>query len=87
MIILIKPLLKELSPYLRFLQIELEELEKLEELTKIQEDLQDIIDGNSISDNSESECDNISINDNYIKKIKIRMIKYLLYYIILYNII
>ncbi len=54
---LIKPLLKELSPYLRFLQIELEELEKLEELTKIQEDLQDIIDGtgNSISSDSNSD--------------------------------
>ena len=76
---LIKPLLKELSPHLRFLQIELEELEKLEELTKIQDELQDMIDGNNknFSDESNSdselECDD-DFNDNYIKKIKVRMI-------------
>ena len=74
---LIKPLLKELSPHLRFLQIELEELEKLEELTKIQDELQDMIDGNnnSFSDDSELEYDHFDdYNDNYIKKNKVRMI-------------
>jgi hypothetical protein len=58
---LIKPLLKELSPYLRFLQIELDELEKLEELTKIQDDLQEIIDCNNDRINN----DNINFNDNF----------------------
>jgi len=62
---LIKPLLKELSPYLRFLQIELDELEKLEELTKIQEDLQEIIDCNNDSINN----DNID-EEKYYKHIK-----------------
>lgn len=52
---LIKPLLKELSPYLRFLQVELEELEKLEELTKIQDELEEMINRNSFSDDSEDE--------------------------------
>jgi hypothetical protein len=77
---LIKPLLKELSPHLRFLQVELEEIEKLEELEKIQDELEEMINGNSISDESEEESeseeiDNDSINDNYIKKIKVRLIK------------
>ncbi len=76
---LIKPILKELSPYLRFLQLELEEMEKLEELEKIQEDLQEIINNNNdiLSSYSEkdSDCDCDSINDNYITKIKKRMIK------------
>ncbi len=58
---LIKPLLKELSPYLRFLQIELDELEKLEELTKIQDDLQEIIDCNNDRINNE----NINLHDNF----------------------
>jgi hypothetical protein len=40
---LIKPLLKELSPYLRFLQQELEELEKIEELNNIQNELEEYI--------------------------------------------
>jgi hypothetical protein len=81
----IKPLLKELSPYLRFLKDELEEMEKLEELVKIQDDLQDIIDNNndSIGNNnysdykSESESESESdkdYNDNYIKKIKVRLL-------------
>jgi hypothetical protein len=76
----IKPLLKELSPYLRFLKDELEEMEKLEELVKIQDDLQEIIDnnndsiGNSYYDyKSESETDS-DYNDNYIKKIKVRLL-------------
>jgi ElaB/YqjD/DUF883 family membrane-anchored ribosome-binding protein len=75
---LIKPLLKELSPHLRFLQIELEEIEKLEELTKIQDELEEMINGNSYSDESEDELEKVydsDINDNYIKKIKVRMIK------------
>ena len=78
----IKPILKELSPYLRFLQYELEEMEKLEELVKIQEDLQEIIDNNndSISNNNNDDINDINdindedINDNYIKKIKVRLI-------------
>ncbi len=88
---LIKPLLKELSPYLRFLQLELEEMEKLEELKKIQEDLEDIISDNNNyingtskklinndsddSDDSDDYNDNDSINDCYIKKISKRLIK------------
>ncbi len=76
---LIKPILKELSPYLRFLQVELEEIEKLEELEKIQDELEEMINGNSVSDESEEESvceeiDNDSFNDNYIKKFKVRMI-------------
>ncbi len=71
---LIKPLLKELSPYLRFLQSELEEIEKLEELEKIQEDLQEIIDNNYSDCNVDYNSDTDSVNDNYIKKIRIRMI-------------
>ena len=83
----IKPLLKELSPYLRFLKDELEEMEKLEELVKIQDDLQDIIDNNNdsignINNNSsyydyksysDSEYES-DYNDNYIKKIKVRLL-------------
>jgi hypothetical protein len=86
---LIKPLLKELSPYLRFLQLELEEMEKLEELKKIQEDLEDIISDNNnyingtskklINNDSDEDInddnDNDSINDCYIKKISKRLIK------------
>ena len=79
---LIKPLLKELSPHLRFLQVELEEIEKLEELEKIQDELEEMINGNTFSDESDFEdeiekednCDN-DFNDNYIKKYKVRMIK------------
>jgi hypothetical protein len=48
---LIKPLLKELSPYLRFLQQELEELEKIEELNNLQDELEEYI------NKSESESD------------------------------
>jgi hypothetical protein len=80
---LIKPLLKELSPYLRFLQSELEEIEKLEELEKIQEDLQEIINNNNDSVNGDSDNDDkvdisssydSDYNDNYITKIEKRMI-------------
>ncbi len=72
---LIKPLLKELSPYLRFLQLELEEIEKLEELEKIQEDLQEIINKNndSYNDNynSNSGSNSDSNSDNYYNNITI----------------
>jgi len=53
---LIKPLLKELSPYLRFLKIELEELEKMEELEKIHEELEEYIN----TDNTYNSDDNKS---------------------------
>ena len=65
---LIKPLLKELSPHLRFLQVELEEIEKLEELEKIQDELDEI------EIEKEDNYDN-DFNDNYIKKYKVRIIK------------
>ena len=45
---LIKPLLKELSPYLRFLQLELEELEKIEELNNIQNELEEYINSDTM---------------------------------------
>ncbi len=52
---LIKPLLKELSPHLRFLQLELEELEKIEELNNIQNELEDYINSDkSKSDDEET---------------------------------
>ncbi len=69
---LIKPILKELSPYLRFLQLELDEIEKLEELEKIQEDLQEIINNNS--DNISYDSDNSCVSDgDYIKRINKRI--------------
>ncbi len=82
---LIKPLLKELTPHLRFLQEELDELEKFEELEKIQEDLQEIIDQTSdMINNSTTTSKKTNINYNtssdsddtgdYIKKIKTRII-------------
>ncbi len=82
----IKPILKELSPYLRFLQHELEEMEKLEELVKIQDDLQDIIDNNndSIRNNdeysdldcdSDYDLDSDDFNDNYDNYIKIPKVR------------
>jgi uncharacterized protein YjbJ (UPF0337 family) len=40
---LIKPLLNKLTPYLRYLEEELEELEKYDEIKKIQKELEDII--------------------------------------------
>jgi hypothetical protein len=63
---LIKPLLKELSPHLRFLQLELEELEKIEELNNIQNELEEYIN----SDNSDK-----SEEDNKPKKINNRKSK------------
>jgi len=50
---LIKPLLKELSPYLRFLQQELEELEKIEELNNLQNELEDYINGDKSEEEEE----------------------------------
>jgi hypothetical protein len=52
---LIKPLLKELSPYLRFLQQELEELEKIEELNNIQNELEDFINSDKSDSDTEEE--------------------------------
>jgi len=40
---LITPILKELSPYLRYLQTEIEELEKYNEIEKIQKELEELI--------------------------------------------
>jgi hypothetical protein len=45
---LIKPILKELSPHLRFLQSELEELEKIEELINIQDELDEYINSDTV---------------------------------------
>lgn len=63
---LIKPLLKELSPHLRFLQQELEELEKIEELNNIQNELEDFINSN----NSESDSKSESSEEEPLKPIK-----------------
>jgi hypothetical protein len=52
----IKPILKEISPNLRFISKELENLEKLEEIEQFQKDILDIVKNNSDSEsNSESE--------------------------------
>jgi len=48
---LIKPILKELAPHLRFIYRELEEMEKLEELEQIQEELQEFINNNDDNNN------------------------------------
>jgi hypothetical protein len=74
---LIKPILKELSPYLRYLESELEELEnknkieELQELEQLQEDLEEIVQKtnkhfNNVTDNcdisdSESSYDSTKI--------------------------
>ncbi len=74
---LIKPLLKELTPHLRFLEFELKELEKFEELEKIHEDLQEIINNNSDNNSDNISLDLDSDTDDYndvIKKIKTRLI-------------
>jgi hypothetical protein len=62
---LIKPLLKELSPYLRFLQLELEELEKIEELNNIHNELEEYIN----SDKTEEEIKPKKKNKSKINKI------------------
>lgn len=50
---LIKPLLNKLTPYLRYLEEELEELEKYDEIKKIQQELEDIIYEENNSDSEE----------------------------------
>jgi hypothetical protein len=65
---LIKPLLKELSPYLRFLQQELEELEKIEELNTLQDELENYI--NSDKSDSDSEKEEIKPKKKNKSKLK-----------------
>jgi len=55
---ILKPLLKELSPYLRYISEELENLEKMDELEKLQENLLDIINSNTQSGDNNSDSDN-----------------------------
>ncbi len=74
---LINPLLKKLSPYLRYLENEIEDIEKFDEIKKIQEELENIIKNNNEDeeDDEYDEYDNDEAeNDNYIKKIKVRLI-------------
>ena len=52
---LIKAILNELSPYLRYLTHEINELEKFNQLEKLHEDLKEII-NNSDSDSDSDEC-------------------------------
>ena len=47
---LIKDIIKELSPYLRYLEQEIEELEKYDELEQLQNDIKEIIENSSIED-------------------------------------
>lgn len=51
--ILIKNILKELSPYLRYLEKEIEELEKFDELEQLQQNIKEIIE-NSSSDEDDT---------------------------------
>ena len=88
---LVTPILKELSPFLRYLQSEIEELEKYNEMEKIQKELENIIKDDSdddlevpihiveyvpkkvnIIDDDLNELN--ESNDNYITKIKKRII-------------
>ena len=72
---LINPLLKKLSPYLRYLEDEMENIEKFDEIKKIQEELENIIKNNTEDENyNNEEKEDLDYNDNYIKKIKVRMI-------------
>jgi len=78
---LINPLLKKLSPYLRYLEHEIEDIEKFNEIKKIQEELENIIKNNTDDEdynynnyNNDEEQDYFDYNDNYIKKIKVRII-------------
>jgi hypothetical protein len=84
---LITPILKELSPFLRYLQSEIEELEKYNEMEKIQKELENIIKDDSDDDLEipihiveyvPKKVNNIviddEVNDNYITKIKKRII-------------
>jgi uncharacterized CHY-type Zn-finger protein len=71
----IKPMLKELTPYLRFLEYELEEIEqeeqdeieeqvKLEELEKIKDDLENLITNKNHNNNVEDSEENSYKSDN-----------------------
>ena len=85
---LITPILKELSPFLRYLQSEIEELEQYNEMEKIQRELENIIKDDSDDDLDEpihiveyisNKKNNVIIvdddfNDNYMTKIKKRII-------------
>jgi hypothetical protein len=84
---LITPILKELSPFLRYLQSEIEELEKYNEMEKIQKELENIIKDDSDNDLEfpihiveyvPKKINNVTIdddmNDNYMTKIKKRII-------------
>ena len=85
---LITPILKELTPFLRYLQSEIEELEKYNEMEKIQKELEEIIKNESDDDLDEpiqiveyipqKKKNNVVIedefNDNYINKINKRLI-------------
>ena len=84
---LITPILKELSPFLRYLQSEIEELEKYNEMEKIQKELENIIKDDSDDDLEfpihiveyiPKKVNNIiideEVNDNYMTKIKKRLI-------------
>jgi hypothetical protein len=88
---LITPILKELSPFLRYLQSEIEELEKYNEMEKIQKELENIIKDDSdddleypihIVEHIPKKINNViidkkndeEVNDNYMTKIKKRII-------------
>ncbi len=83
---LITPILKELSPFLRYLQSEIEELEKYNEMEKIQKELENIIKDDSDDDlevpihiveyvpNKKNVVVDNDLNDNYLTKIKKRII-------------
>jgi hypothetical protein len=79
---LIKEILKELSPYLRYLTKEIKDLEKFNKLEKLQEDLKEMIhnsdntnDDNRVinysdSDSNSDDNNNSDDNYNYIQSIK-----------------
>ena len=83
---LITPILKELSPFLRYLQSEIEELEKYNEMEKIQKELENIIKDDSDDDlefpihiieylpTKKNVIVDEEVNDNYMTKIKKRII-------------
>ena len=69
---LVPQFLRELSPHLRYLQAELEEIEKFKELEKLQENLKEIIESTSSDeDNDDNNIDDdiISIPQKIPKKI------------------
>jgi hypothetical protein len=65
---LITPILKELSPFLRYLQSEIEELEKYNEMEKIQKELEDMIKETN-SDYSDDDLD-YSIEIKQVTEVK-----------------